>query len=130
MKNFILSVYINCIKNCILRKKRICIAPRTKHTEKITKILLTKSYISKYFIEGNKINILLDKKVYFDIKLISRPGFRIFLKYKNILSEIKKKNYNDVFFSSNLGILSLKSILKKRIGGEPLFYINKCQRIL
>ncbi|UOQ38084.1 30S ribosomal protein S8 [Candidatus Vidania fulgoroideae] len=130
MKKFILSVYVNCIKNCIMKKKRICQAPRTKQTEKITKILLVKSYISKYFVKDNRINILLKKEIFFDIKLMSKPGFRIFLKYREILKEMKEKKYEDIIFSSNLGILSFKKILKKKIGGEPLFYINKCQRIL
>ncbi|UOQ27940.1 30S ribosomal protein S8 [Candidatus Vidania fulgoroideae] len=130
MKKFMLSVYINCIKNCIMKKKRICQAPRTKQTEKITKILLIKSYISKYFIKDNKINILLKKKVFFNIKLMSKPGFRVFLKNREILKKMKEKKYEDIIFSSNLGILSLKKMLKEKIGGEPLFYINKCQRIL
>lgn len=130
MKKFILSVYINNIKNCILKKKKICIVPFTKQTLNITKLLLRKFYISRFYIKDKNIFLLLKKEgkeiLISDIKLISKPSLRIFLKKKDIfLNGIKKKYYDDVIFSSNLGILNLKDIVKKHIGGEPLFYITK-----
>ncbi|MGX7583147.1 30S ribosomal protein S8 [Candidatus Vidania fulgoroideorum] len=130
MKKFIISNYINSIKNCILKKKKICLVPCTKQTKNITLLLLKKYYLNKFYKKDNLLILMLAKNqkgfLISDIKLISKPSLRIYVKKKNInINGIYNKKYDDIFFSCNLGILSLSDIVKKKIGGEPLFYITK-----
>ena len=64
-----------------------------------------------------------NRNVIHKIKFISKPGHRIFIRYKNLL-KMKHWNTNVIgFIRTRFGILSIKDCMKFKIGGEFLLLI-------
>jgi small subunit ribosomal protein S8 len=104
----------------IIKRKKIC--------ERFLKILWNEGFILGYTIclDSNQIKIFLkykrNKPVINSIKLISKPGQRIYYSIKQIW-KLNSLNFF-IIFSTTKGLKSIIDCKKLKIGGEPYIIIN------
>ncbi|MGX7589085.1 30S ribosomal protein S8 [Candidatus Vidania fulgoroideorum] len=115
---------LNNIVNSQKRKKKKVIFYYSKSLLHILKKLMLDRYINRLVVKKNNITVYLkyvfNIPIIKNIKFLSKPGRKIYMKYKNI-KNIMSKNF---FVSTNKGILNKKDIYEKKIGGEVLFILN------
>jgi len=114
-----LSNLFSKIKNGFLSKKTKIVQQNSKQSINILNILLNEGFIKSYKINSkNQIEIFLkyknNKSVIHEIKRMSKPGKRLYLKNKDLY--IKKKGF--YILSTSLGILTDLEAKKLNIGGE------------
>ncbi len=114
-----LSNLFSKIKNGFLSKKTKIIQQKSKQSIDILNILVHEGLIKSYKINSkNRIEIFLkyknNKSVIHEIKRMSKPGKRLYLKNKDLY--IKKKGF--YILSTSLGILTDLEAKKLNIGGE------------
>ena len=115
------------IRNAIMVKKEFVNVNYSKLCENIVKILKEQGFIKNYktSVEGSKgvITIYLkyneDKEpVIHEIKRVSKPGLRKYIKSKNI--KPYKSGIGVRILSTNQGVITDKEAKKKNVGGEIL----------
>jgi small subunit ribosomal protein S8 len=123
------------IKNAILVRKEEVIFPYSKIKFNICKVLERENLIKKVeilepgerFSKKKKINRFRQIKVtlkytpkkqpvIFDLKRISKPGRRVYVKHNEIPKVLG--GYGIAILSTPLGILSDKEARRKKVGGE------------
>lgn len=115
------------LKNAFMAHKKDVLVKRSKLNENIMEILKRESFISNYkAIEDKKQGTL---KVYLrygkdntpaltDLKRISKPGLRVYIKNKEI-----KSVYGGIgisLISTPLGVLTGREAKEKNLGGEVI----------
>ena len=117
------------IKNGQLAKRNFIYQTRKKICESFLRILWDEGFILGYKIDSencNKIKIFLKykngKPAINSIKLISKPGRRIYYSIKQIWKIDSSKSF--IIFSTNKGLKSIIDCKKLKIGGEPYIVIN------
>lgn len=129
MKNHFWTLFTN-INNGQLAKRAFIYQKRKKLCESFLKILWHENFIASYKItKKNKslIKIFLKyddngKPAINNIKLVTRPGKRIFYSIRQIWKIDSSKNF--LIFSTNKGLLTIESCKKLKIGGELFIIIN------
>nr|YP_010233614.1 ribosomal protein S8 [Pleurosigma inscriptura]QSZ78231.1 ribosomal protein S8 [Pleurosigma inscriptura] len=128
MKNYFWKMFSN-IKNGQLAKKAFVYQKRKKICEEFLKILWDEGFILGYKIDSvnsNKIKIFLkynnEEPVINSIKLITKPGRRVYYSIKQIWKLNSTKNF--IIFSTNKGLKTIIDCKKLKIGGEPFLVIN------
>ena len=117
------------IKNGYLIKKDVISTPASKLRENILKILKEEGYIANYskVKDGNfeRFDIHLkyhySKPVVSDIKVISKPGRRVYCRSDEI--PLIKNGLGAVVISTSQGVISDHEARSKKLGGEVLFSI-------
>jgi small subunit ribosomal protein S8 len=114
-----LSNLFSAIKNGFLSKKTKIIQQNSKQSTNVLNILLNEGFIKSYKINSkNQIEIFLkyknNKSVINEIKRISKPGKRLYLKNRDLY--IKKQGF--YIISTSLGILTDLEAKKLNVGGE------------
>jgi small subunit ribosomal protein S8 len=114
-----LSNLFSKIKNGFLSKKTKIIQQNSKQSINILNILVNEGFIKSYKINSkNQIEIYLkyknNKSVINEIKRMSKPGKRLYLKNKDLY--IKKQGF--YILSTPLGILTDLEAKKLNVGGE------------
>jgi small subunit ribosomal protein S8 len=114
-----LSNLFSKIKNGFLSKKTKIIQQNSKQSINILNILVNEGFIKSYKINSkNQIEVFLkyknNKSVINEIKRISKPGKRFYLKNKDLY--IKKQGF--YILSTSLGILTDLEAKKLNVGGE------------
>lgn len=115
------------IRNAIMVKKEFVNVNHSKLCENIVKILKEQGFIKNYKVsfEGNKGTITIylkyneDKEpVIHEIKRISKPGLRKYIKAKAIRPY--KSGIGVRILSTNQGVITDKEAKEKKVGGEIL----------
>ncbi|WP_185882750.1 30S ribosomal protein S8 [Blattabacterium cuenoti] len=95
----------------------------------ITEVLFKNGYILSYKVDDQKkmIKIILKyykKKypIFHNIIRISKPGLRIYCKYKKIPRVLN--GLGIAIISTSVGVITDKEARKKKIGGEVLCYVH------
>jgi len=120
-----LSNFISNLKNHYSSKKLVLKQRKTKQIIQITNLLVKEGLIYGYCILKNDIIITLkynnNKPSINEIKIISRPGKRIYVNNKWIY-----KNSNEITYilSTQKGFLTQKEAQELNIGGELICKIN------
>jgi len=114
-----LSNLFSKIKNGFLAKKTKIIQQNSKQSVNVLNILVNEGFIKSYKINSkNQIEIFLkyknNKSVINEIKRISKPGKRLYLKNRDLY--IKKQGF--YILSTSLGILTDLEAKKLNVGGE------------
>lgn len=114
-----LSNLFSKIKNGFLSKKTKIIQQKSKQSIDILNILVHEGLIKSYKIDSkNQIKVFLkyknNKSVIHEIKRMSKPGKRLYLKNKDLY----KKKRGFYILSTSLGILTDLEAKKLNIGGE------------
>jgi small subunit ribosomal protein S8 len=121
-----LSNFFSNLKNGYLAKKYKITQIKTKQIINILNILIKEGYIKSYQISKKNHKIIYvylkyknNKNVLEEIKRISRPSKRIYIKRKELLKE-KRGFY---ILSTSLGILTDLQAKQFNIGGELICQI-------
>lgn len=117
------------INNGLLAKRNFVLQTRKKICESFLKILWDEGFILGYttdLFNKNKLKIFLkyekNKPAITSIKIISRPGRKIYWTVEQIWKIDSTKNF--IILSTNKGLLTLTRCKKLNIGGEPVLIIN------
>lgn len=117
------------LNNGQMAKRSFIYQKRKKICESFLKILWNEGFINGYKIDSedsSKLKIFLkyvdNKPVINVIKLISKPGRRIYYSIKQIWKIDSSKSF--IIFSTNKGLKSIIECKKLKIGGEPFIAIN------
>jgi small subunit ribosomal protein S8 len=129
MKNHFWNMFAN-IRNGHLAKRSFIYQRKKNLCEAFLKILWSEGFIIKYRTsKKNKkfLKIFLKysstgKPAINNIKLLTKPGRRIFYSIKQIWKIDSTKNF--IIFSTNKGLQTIENCKKLKIGGEPFIIIN------
>ncbi len=116
---------MSAIKNAQMTRKEIVSFPFSKIKWEISKLLEKQGFIEKAKKKGKeKKRIVLHLKyingegAIFGIKMISKPGRRIYLKHKELY--LPKRGYGILILSTPNGIMTSKEAKKIGQGGEAI----------
>ena len=106
---------------CLIFVLVILLRELQKFVKEVAKTLKEEGFLNTIEEKKGKIKVTLSfshkKPVVMDIKLISRPGLRL---YKNVEELEKIKRPTIFLISTPKGVLSSKKAIKERVGGEIL----------
>ena len=129
MKNHFWNMFTN-IRNGQLAKRSFIYQRKKKLCEAFLQILWAEGFILKYrtskkndkyfkiFLKYSNSN----KPAINNIKLITKPGRRVFYSLKQIWKIDSNNSF--IIFSTNKGLQTINSCKKLKIGGEPFIIIN------
>lgn len=127
--NFLIASLIGRINLARKHKKNYIIEKKSTIGETILKMLLNKHFIKYYLITTKDFIIFLQYKGNFslirEIKLISKPGKRIFVTTYQLESLIRRSTASSSFYilSTIKGLLYAEDSLALNIAGELLIKI-------
>lgn len=119
-----ISDYLTRIRNSLLAHKSSTVIPYSKIKEGITKVLTDKKFIESYKVQDSgkfkELSISLKSwdKEPLNLKRISRPGQRIYIKSSDI-SKVKN-GLGIMIISTSKGVMTGEQARKEKLGGEPL----------
>jgi small subunit ribosomal protein S8 len=111
------------IRNALRAHHNETIVPHSKIKEEITKILTERGYVTSYEVVTNgqfkEIKIILDEdKEGLNLKRVSKPGQRIYVKKENL--KAIKSGLGISILSTSKGLMSNLEARKQNLGGEIL----------
>lgn len=117
------------IRNAIMAKKDKVDVPSSNTIQSILEILKKESYIEDFkIIEDKKQNLariylkyINEKSAIKNIKRISRPGLRVYVKRDKVPSILRGRGLAIV--STSKGIMADKEVRELGLGGEVIGYI-------
>ena len=128
MKHYFYNMIAN-IKNGQMAQKSFILQKQKKICKSFLNILWDEGYIlgyKNYQNNSNTIKIFLkynqEKPVINSLKLVSKPGHRIYYSIKQIWKINSNKTF--IIFTTNKGLLTIVNCKKLKVGGEPLVIIN------
>ena len=127
--NFLIASLIGRINLAKKHKKSYIIEKKSIVGETILKMLLNKHFIKYYLITANNFIIFLQYRGNFsllrEIKLISKPGKRIFVSTYQLESLLNKSTGSSSFYiiSTVKGLLYAEDSIALNIAGELLIKI-------
>lgn len=121
MINYQVGDFLTRIKNAALVKNREVLSVLTKQNLVVAQVLKKAGYLDEVVKKGNLLVIKLKfnqkKPVIVDIKLVSKPGRRIYAAVKDIR---KKKGPSIYLLNTPKGVLSSPQAIKEGVGGEVI----------
>jgi small subunit ribosomal protein S8 len=125
----LISDAFTIIRNAIMAKKENADFPASKTLKSILDILKKESYIDNFkLIEDKKQGILRvylkyisGKSAIKNIKRISKPSLRVYVKHENIPTVIRGRGI--AIISTSKGIITNKEAKELKAGGEVIGYI-------
>jgi small subunit ribosomal protein S8 len=128
MKHYFYNMIAN-IKNGQMARRSFILQKQKKICKSFLNILWDEGYIlgyKNYQNNSNTIKIFLKynqgKPVINSLKLVSKPGHRIYYSTKQIWKINSNKTF--IIFTTNKGLLTIVDCKKLKVGGEPLVVIN------
>lgn len=121
MQNYPVGDFLIRIKNASLANRKEVEVFSSKFVKEVAKTLKEEGFLDTIEEKKGKIKVTLafshKKPVIMDIKLVSRPGLRI---YKNVDDMAKIKRPTIFLISTPKGVISSRKAIKQRLGGEVL----------
>lgn len=119
--NYSLGDFLTRIKNAALARKRSFSVDNTKLINQVANVLKEEGYLDDIKKDDGKLIVSLKyhrkEPVLIGLKLISKPGLRIYMK----VDEIEKKRGPEIYIvSTPKGVMSSRKVIKNRLGGEVL----------
>ena len=126
MENYLLNMFAH-IKNGLILKKKYVLQKKKKPCVYYLQVLWDEGFINGYEDNcENYIKIFLKycegESVIKNIKILSKPGHRIYYTTKQIWKIDSNKNC--IIFSTSKGVMSLTNCKKNNIGGEPVISVS------
>jgi small subunit ribosomal protein S8 len=122
--------FLTRIRNANMRKFDVVEAPASKIKRDIANILKTEGYVKNVeFIEDDKQGIIRvflkygkdGEKVITNLKRISKPGLRVYVKSGEVPKVLN--GLGTAIVSTSEGVVTDKTARAKNIGGEVLAYV-------
>ena len=123
-----LSNFLSNLKNHTKANRTKMYHPHSKFVFNFTQLLLEQGYIRSFNVDDDKVNIIIylreksETHYINDIKIISRPGYRNYVKSSDL--GMFRKDGLTIFSSSNHGLMTLPKALKLNCGGEYICFIK------
>lgn len=119
--NYPVGDFLIRVKNAALAGKHEVEVPLTKGIKAVAEALKRAGYVEEVKISKGVMNAIISykrkKPIMLGIKLISKPGLRIYMD----VDDIEKKRGPSIFIvSTPKGVLISKEVIAKRAGGEVL----------
>lgn len=119
--NYPVGDFLIRLKNAVIARNKVVKSPATKVVKSVAEILKSEGFLETLTVDGGVMTATLSIKrkepVLMDVKLVSKPGLRIYMK----LDELRKQVGPFVLIlSTPLGILTGKNAIKKKTGGEVI----------
>ncbi len=121
MVNYSVGDFLIKVKNAAMARNKSLTVSSTKSIAAIAQGLKKLGYLDEVKKEKDTLGLTLTfknkKPLLMDLKLVSKPGLRIYMK----ADEIEKKKGPSIYLiSSPKGIISSREAIKDRIGGEVI----------
>jgi len=115
---------LNRIRNAQAVQKETVEVPFSNMNLEIAKILEKNDFVGKAEKKGKKMKKIIEIDLKYDgkapavsgLKIVSRPGQRIYVQSKNI--KIVRGGYGISIVSTSKGLMTNKEAKKKKVGGE------------
>lgn len=121
MQTYPVGDFLIRIKNASLANRKEVEVFSSKFVKEVAKTLKEEGFLDTIEEKKGKIKVTLafshKKPVVMDIKLVSRPGLRI---YRNVDDMAKIKRPTIFLISTPKGVISSRKAIKQRLGGEVL----------
>jgi small subunit ribosomal protein S8 len=123
MTNYSIGDFLIRVKNAALAGRKEVIVPMTKISLSAAKVLKKLGYLSEVSTSESKKEIVCSfafkrkKPVLMGLKLISKPGLRIYMGIKEIEN---RKKPSTLILTTPKGVISSLEAKKERIGGEVI----------
>ena len=121
MTNYPVGDYLIQIKNGARAGKKEMSISYTKLIVEVSKVLEKMGIIEKVTVTDGKVNFMISyaykQPVLMDVKLISKPGRRI---YKNVAELSAHKGISRYVISTPKGVMGSGDALKNGVGGEVI----------
>ena len=125
MTNYPVGDFLIRIKNAGMGRGKVVVFPKTKVVVALAQALKKEGFLDEVKAAKGQLTVSLayQKKepVLLDIKLISKPGLRVYMN-ANDLSKIRKPSI--ILVSTPKGILNAKQAAKQRLGGELIVEVS------
>lgn len=124
-RNYFVGDFLIRVKNAARAKNKDIVFSESKYVFELAKALSRIGVVEevKKIKEGITLSLTFKNKkpVLRDIKLVSKPGLRVYMGADEIGA---KRGPSTFLISTPAGILSTKEALKKRVGGEVIAEIS------
>lgn len=121
MTNYPIGDFLIRVSNAAMAKSNEVTMPSTKFVKDVAKVLEKAGYLAeveeKKGILTARLAVKRKKPVIMRLKLISRPGLRIYMGAKEIE---KKRGPSRLLISTPKGIMLSQEAIKNRTGGEVI----------
>jgi small subunit ribosomal protein S8 len=125
----LISDVFTIIRNASCINKQVVDVPASSAVKSIAEILKREAYIENFkFIEDKKQGILRlylkyvnDKPAINNLKRISRPGLRCYVKKDRLPRVLRGRGI--AFISTSQGIITDQEAREKKVGGEVIGYV-------
>ena len=121
MQTYPVGDFLIRIKNASLANRKEVEVFSSKFVKEVAKTLKEEGFLDIIEEKKGKIKVTLafshKRPVIMDIKLVSRPGLRI---YRNVDDMAKIKRPTIFLISTPKGVISSRKAIKQRLGGEVL----------
>jgi small subunit ribosomal protein S8 len=122
--NYPVGDFLIRVKNAVLSGKREIIVSETKLIKSVAKVLKKQGFFNEVTTKSGKITAKLNyhkkKPVLINLRLISKPGLRV---YKGADELEKRRKPSFYLVSTPKGIMTSMEAVKKRLGGEIIVEI-------
>lgn len=119
MTNYQVGDFLIRLKNASLAGIKEVVFPANKLVVEVAKTLKREGFLDEVEVKGTALTVRLSiykkKSVLQNVKVVSRPGLRIYINTDEIEST---KTPEVLILTTPKGIMSGKEALKKRVGGE------------
>lgn len=130
-QNYLLGDAVTRIRNAYAIQAKSTQLIHSKTTDKVISLLIKEGYLKEKFLLQDKHKKFIDvrlkyfgnkkTKVISEIKLVSKPGLRVYAGYKQL--PIFKNNLGITIISTPIGIITHKTAIANKVGGEVLCQI-------
>lgn len=122
--NYPIGDFLIRIKNAAFSGGREVVMAETKLIKSVAKVLMQEGFFDEVKSKSGQITVKLSyrskKPVFMNLKLVSKPGLRVYKKANDLEKEKRPSMY---LLSTPKGILTDREAIKKRIGGEVIVEI-------
>ncbi len=119
--NFRLGDFLIRLKNAGMANYKEVRMPVSKLVLEVAKLLEKEGYLSQVKKDGSELHVSLayfkKEPVFSDIKLVSKPGLRIYMDAKTLA---EKRGPSFYIISTSKGLMTAKEAIKGNFGGEVL----------
>lgn len=117
--NYPVGDFLIRVKNAAMGSKKEVVFPKTKLVLAVAQALKKEGFLSEVKTDKTQITTTITyykkEPLLLDIKLISKPGLRVYMGARE-LSKIRKPS--TIFVSTPKGIVNAKMAAKQSLGGE------------
>lgn len=119
--NYPVGDFLIRIKNAAKIRQKKLTAGNSKLIQSVAELLVELGYLEDVAVKDDKITVSIayhrKKPILYDLKLVSKPGLRI---YKSADEIEATKGPFILLLSTNKGVMSSEQALKERVGGEVI----------